>query len=426
MAKGGRVAAPRDPKVVWQEVKAKLRPRAYRGGSIEWTTNKRGYHSLRGRLRHRGRTILTESIGLGPQPTKGAIEDAADEAVRRLDKLVESLRQGYRPDPARERRTVGAQMQRWLTATEQTAPQGHDYYEQVVKRHITPYGIADVPLRELTAEDVEHWLSELVRAKVPSATRQFAFDRLMEALRQFLIPAEVPSVRAVLNAAKTLRPKHRKGKPQPFDEEQTDQLLRYLTSGDAREPYASLLAVQLLNGLRWGEAAGIRIDDLHRLGSAEPYVTIAQRIDKDDRKPYPVKSEAGERQLPLSSATVAVLRDYLEREAVDGRPRRPGELVFQYRGKPVNYRTTLNNLFQATEAAGLGRLGKTHRLRHTFGTLGGLETPTHVLGGIMGHTDNKTTLIYTSRRQKDMREATEKISRRMRNEKPPDHREATA
>lgn len=414
MPKGGPTTA-RDPRETWQQVKAKLRPRAYRGGSLELSKNARGFYSLRGRLVQRGRTILTESVGLGAQPTKGQFEEAAAEVTQRLDRLVESLRQGYRPDPARERRTVGAQVQRWLTATEQTAPEGHAYYAHVAKHHITPYAIADVPMRELVPEDVEHWLAELSRAKVPSATRLFAFDRLMEALRMFLIPGEVPSVRTVVNMAKSMRPKHRKAKPQPLDEEQSDKLLRHLASGKMKDPYGAFLAVELLVGLRWGETAGIRLSDLHRLGSAEPYVTIEQRIDKDDRKPYPTKSEAGERSLPLSTEAVAVIRDYLEREATEGRPRRPNDLLFQYRGRPVNYRTTLNHLFKATEDAGLGRLGKTHRLRHTFGTLGGLEASTAVLGDLMGHADAETTLIYTSSRMKDKREAVEKINRRMRN-----------
>ena len=45
-------------------------------------------------------------------------------------------------------------------------------------------------------------------------------------------------------------------------------------------------------------------------------------------------------------------------------------------------------------------------------TLGG-DTHTPALSGLMGHGDARTTLIYTGRRMADMRDAAERIGRRM-------------
>ena len=65
---------------------------------------------------------------------------------------------------------------------------------------------------------------------------------------------------------------------------------------------------------------------------------------------------------------VDLVRAYLARLEAAGRWLAPGELLFSCRGKLVAYRTTLSGLARLTLAAGLGRLGKKHRLRHTFGT----------------------------------------------------------
>src|SRR2546426_4922536 len=116
-------------KAAWLAEKAK-RPQRKGLGAVEWSENAAGFVTLRGRLVHGKRTVrgddqlvqrpnvyLTDGVGLGKVPTRRAVLDA-DAAVRdRLAVLADRLRQGYRPDPARERRTVGQQVQRGLKAT---------------------------------------------------------------------------------------------------------------------------------------------------------------------------------------------------------------------------------------------------------------------------------------------------------------------
>jgi integrase len=415
-----------EAKAAWLAEKAK-RPQRKGLGTVEWSENAAGFVTLRGRLVHGKRTVrgddrlvqrpnvyLTDGVGLGKVPTRKAVLDADAEVRDRLAVLADRLRRGYKPDPARDRRTVGQQVERWLKATERTAPEGHAHYADVARLHILPYRIAGVALRALTEDDLDDWLADLAAAGASTATARYAFDRLMEALRLYLAGGEVPNVRTLVNAAGQHRPKHRKTKPAPLDEAQTESFLAHLRSGQAAEPYATLLALQLLTGLRWGEAAGVRRGDVHGLESDDrATISIAQRIDKETRAPMPTKSEAGERELPLGSEAVELLRAYLARLEAEGRAPGATELLFSVRGKPVAYRTTLNWLVKFTEAAGLGRLSKTHRLRHTFGTLGGGDTHTPVLGGLLGHADARTTLGYTGRRMQDMRDAAERIGRRM-------------
>lgn len=388
-------------------------------GSVHFSRDARGYLVARGRLWHLKRLYATEGVGLGKgEPTQRARAAAVREVERRLLDLRARLQADEQPDPACERRTVGQQLELWLLDVAQTAPRGVRTYEAGVRCHLMPHRIARVPLRSLTDEDVRRWLADLTRAGIGSWTRRYTLNCLVAALRAYLRAHEVASVRRVVNAAHELRPKHRSHSPEPLDEAQSAALLAHLTA-HAPEPYGPLLAVQLLLGLRWGEAAAIRVGDLHGLDGPEPSVSIARRVDRHTSEPAPVKSEAGERILPLSADAVAVLVGCRQRALAQGRAWAPDELVFQLRGRPVAYRTTLNQLRRISQAAGLRPFGNTHRLRHTFATLAAADgVPTHVLGGLLGHTDPAMTARYTRHRQPEMRQAVESVGRRMHGSAP--------
>lgn len=112
----------------------------------------------------------------------------------------------------------------------------------------------------------------------------------------------------------------------------------------------AILRVLARLGLRAGEVAGLRLEDLHwRSGE----VVIAGKGGRSERMPLP--SEVGE-------AIVAYLRD--------GRPRGVGRAVFvgvDAPHHPLSRGGVKSVVYHACDRAGLGRVGP-HRLRHTVGT----------------------------------------------------------
>jgi integrase len=83
------------------------------------------------------------------------------------------------------------------------------------------------------------------------------------------------------------------------------------------ERHRGIVATAAGAGLRWGEAAGLRVDalDLDQ-GVIEVVRTVVEVSGNTSFKPFP-KSAAGRRQVPLPSWLVAIIREHLERWPTD-------------------------------------------------------------------------------------------------------------
>jgi integrase len=79
------------------------------------------------------------------------------------------------------------------------------------------------------------------------------------------------------------------------------------------ERHRAIVATAAGAGLRWGEAAGLRLDavDLGQ-GVVEVVRTVVEVSGNTSFKPFP-KSAAGRREVPLPSWLVAIIREHLER-----------------------------------------------------------------------------------------------------------------
>jgi integrase len=77
--------------------------------------------------------------------------------------------------------------------------------------------------------------------------------------------------------------------------------------------HGGIVATAAGAGLRWGEAAGLRVDalDLDQ-GVIEVVRTVVEVSGNTSFKPFP-KSVAGRRQVPLPSWLVASIREHLAR-----------------------------------------------------------------------------------------------------------------
>jgi integrase len=79
------------------------------------------------------------------------------------------------------------------------------------------------------------------------------------------------------------------------------------------ERHRAIVATAAGAGLRWGEAAGLRLDavDLDQ-GVIEVVRTVVEVSGNTSFKPFP-KSAAGRREVPLPSWLIAIIREHLDR-----------------------------------------------------------------------------------------------------------------
>jgi site-specific recombinase XerD len=150
--------------------------------------------------------------------------------------------------------------------------------------------------------------------------------------------------------------------------------LRFTEAG--RRDYAILLMLARL-GLRRGEVAGLRLDDIHWRSGELAVVGKGSRVE---RLPLPV--EPGE-------AIVAWL--------TDGRPECDTRSVFttlRPPGRPLSAGAIGHVVGSACQRAGLARIGA-HRLRHTLATAmlrAGASLPE--VGQVLRHRSARSTALY--------------------------------
>ena len=128
-----------------------------------------------------------------------------------------------------------------------------------------------------------------------------------------------------------------------------------------------------------------------------------------------VKSEAGQRWLPLPLVIVDMLREPRRRQD-EQRARadvwEDRDLIFATRnGRPISQRNMQRTWRRATERAGVEHRG-IHHLRHTYGTtLAENNVHDRVAQQLLGHADSRTTReIYTHVSEKMMGDAVRAIS----------------
>jgi hypothetical protein len=421
-----------------------VKTRRHGQGSIEWIHHD-GYLWARGRLRHRGDLYLTDGIGAGASALADLAKRDRDaieaEIQRRIDDTRAELERGRKPDRANAQRQLRRQLDVWLEAgRSRMLPHSHRDYVRAVERHVKPFAIARVELGELGPEDVDRWVAQLRESRGPrgeppsSHAVQYAYDRLMECLRALRATGfRRDGIDAILDPARRGRPRHRKRPTPAYDVAQSTALLGHLAAvAEAQHPWPAFFGACLHAGLRFSEGAGLYWSHLHGLelfaawldrgrarGAPLVTLTVAQQLDRDTRRPREPKSAAGLRTVPLTREAAELLVGHLRRERAAGRPTAGERFVFVAPSRDrtmreLGYANARRKLAALCDGAGLGSSGKTHVLRATFGTAAGAAgVPRHILKGVMGHADEKTTGQYTRFVKEDARRTTDKLGRRL-------------
>jgi len=179
-----------------------------------------------------------------------------------------------------------------------------------------------------------------------------------------------------------------------LNREEAETLLK-VSRLDSIHPYRdyAMMRLFLQTGLRLDEL--VQLERRH-INLPEEYVFVRGKGDR-------------ERLLPLSEATIAALREHLERTIPFDPP--PEQKVFRnHRGQPLTWRGVQMIFERICKQAGLTKPGLSpHKLRHTCFTLLLREgVDIMVLKELAGHKDINSTDVYAHVDMGDVREAVEK------------------
>ncbi len=361
----------------------------------------RGEHSIYQR-KSDGRWIVEIRDGHKPsgKPNiKYLTAKTKTEANARLKAEIARIAQG-KPDTGKAP-TLKAYLVDWLASNVKPHKRSktYDSYEGMCRIHITPR-IGQKRLPDLTAQDVQRMLAEMIAAGASPTTAKYARGILRKALndamRSDLIWRNVVTL--------TDMPAQRTFHPKPLT---AAELPLYLaaTRGKRLEALFTLLPAI---GLREGEAFGLRWTDVDLEAGKLIVRHQIQRVG-NPRRPVFVepKTERSRRPVPLPSLVVDALKAHEERQGFErvlagsrwGGP--DGEwdgLVFCTSiGTPLDPSNVMKQFRDILDEAGL-ESRRVHDLRHTCATmLARLGVHPREAQDIMRHAQITTTLsVYTS------------------------------
>ncbi len=354
------------------------------------------------------------------------------EAKRFLAEIEASLSRGMYVDPHAGRLLFATHAQQWLDSrNDELTTKARD--ASIMHTHVLPQW-GTWPLSKIDHLSVQTWVTELGTRRAPATVAEA--HRLTSAVLQSAVRNRL----IAFNPCEGIRLPRRRRQDTADQVISRDQLRIKLLPA-APERYRAIIATAAGTGLRWGEAAGLRLDALD-LGHTQLRVirTVVEVSGHTSFKPYP-KSGAGRRTVPLPSWLVPIIREHLDRYPVPadapvygnavGKPLR--RTLFRSRvWRPALVRAgmlgtltviddhsvragwaddtgaTLAKEF-ATEREAVLHIAKScagglrfHDLRHSYATwLVDDGVPVNMVQRVMGHERSSTTLDLYTRRTDD-------------------------
>jgi integrase len=234
--------------------------------------------------------------------------------------------------------------------------------------------------------------------------------RKVQVMRTVLSAALTRAVREELlvrNVARLIElPEWKRGTIRPWAADEARQFL----AAAKPDPLYAAFVVLIFYGLRRGEALGLRWDDIDFYAGTIRVRQQLQRI-RGELILAPVKTRAGQRDLPLLDVIRQALKLQFERQGAYrtdmGSAWPDTGLVFTTRtGRPIEPRNLVRSFRRICDDNKI-RLIKVHHIRHTVGSLlKDLGVPARDAQTILGHTRISTTLeIYTDTDEPARRDA---------------------
>ena len=276
-----------------------------------------------------------------------------------------------------------------------------DGYRQHLKFHIVPL-IGAAKLSQLTVPAVRLFEDRLARDRSSAMVR-----KIVRSLGSILADAQERGLVAQ-NVVHSLRRNRRKDCTARVDRRQRgklkvgvhiptpDEIRAIIThlDGDRRRP---MLLTAIFAGLRASEVRGLRWQDVDLKGAK---LHVRQRVDRFG-KIGPVKSEAGERTVPIPPRLVNTLREWKL-----AAPKSKLDLAFPtLAGTPQALTDIVRRSFQPAQVAagvvnakGQAKYKGLHTLRHFYASWcinrekdGGLELPLKMVQARLGHASIQMT-----------------------------------
>jgi integrase len=310
------------------------------------------------------------------------------------DKLIEEQAKIVRGIPvATESWRLGPYLDHWLeTVVKQTRrPATYANYETYIRLYLKPE-LGSYRLRRLSVANVQQFLNgklaEGQSVRNVQIMRQVLSAALTRATREELVSRNV----ARLVELPTWEPRE----VQPWS---ADEAMAFLAAAKT-EPLHPAFVLLLLYGMRRGEVLGLRWLDVDLAAGKVHVLQQLQRI-RGSLHTGPVKTRAGNRDLPIPAIARAALLARQAKQAADreafGAAWQDTGLVFTTRsGRPVEPRNLDRSFLRICEDRKI-RVITVHHLRHTTASLlKTLNVPARDTQTILGHSNYSTTMqIYT-------------------------------
>ncbi|HEY2176010.1 MAG TPA: tyrosine-type recombinase/integrase [Mycobacteriales bacterium] len=315
------------------------------------------------------------------------------DAVRWVEAQESARLRGEWVDPALSRITFGEWSEMWLATKASLKPKSRATYASILRARVLPRW-ADVPLRSIGHADVVAWQADLRRDVGDSMTRQ-AVDILGQCLA--LAVRDGRLVRSVAEGVK--RPKPARGRQRFLTHAEVSKL-----AAECPGQYGLLVRLLAYTGLRFGEAAGLRVRNVGiergRLEIVDNLTEAAGLLHEGSPKSHKSRS------VPVPRFLRGALADQLAGKTPDDR-------VFSAsRGGPLRNSNFRHYVFDgAVRRAGLGPLTP-HDLRDTAASLAvsaGANVKT--VQRMLGHASAAMTLdIYAGLFDDDLDAVGERLS----------------
>lgn len=310
---------------------------------------------------------------------------------------------------AAPRQTLRQFLERWLRDVVKPTARARTYqtYEEKVRLHIAPE-LGSLPLASLTPQHLQRMYAKKLESGLSPATVNLIHIVLYGALKQARKWGLVGR-----NVAEDARPPAR-ARLDGTDKALTAPQVARLLDAMAGHRYEPLWRTLLATGLRFGEAAALRWEDVDLEDRAIAVKRTLTRVPGGSAF-TPPKTARGRRIIPLPAAAAATLQAHKDRQDIEKmwEPEKwqPLDLVFcNSLGKPLREDHVLLAFKKVTDKAGLPRR-RLHDLRHTYATrLFANNKHVRAVQELMGHARSDMTLeIYTSSVPEALRDAADSL-----------------
>jgi integrase len=316
--------------------------------------------------------------------------DTAEEANnKKIQALADQARDVLFTDPGRL--TVGDYLQSWLsdTARYQVSESTLSRYERAYRVHLVPF-FGHLRLRELSASHIRAFKAHKIEEGLNPNTVGLMQGVLSGALNQAVHDGLIAS-----NPASRVKKAATRGQ-RPMRSLSLDEASRLTAAAEGTRDEA-LIVVALRTGIRQGELAALRWEDVDLGDRGKPTITVRHSADTR-RKPRVTTTKTGqERRVRIGPRTVEVLRSHRARqreERMAATSWADPSLVFPNTRGAIRRRDyVMESYWRLLKAAGLPSDVRFHDLRHTAGTLALRQgMPLHAVSKMLGHSDPAMTL----------------------------------